>query len=158
MTYKVFLSHSTKDRGLVIALANVLTKFGVEVSVAEWYLSPGEPLDKKVFAQIDTSDCVIVLLTRHGVRSPWVHQEVGYALKTGKPLIPLVEKVTDSKNLAALQGKEYISYDPEKPEEALIKASSYVKSLKLEKEEGEKLLLIVGGIFALILLLFGGEK
>jgi nucleoside 2-deoxyribosyltransferase len=158
MTYKVFLSHSTKDRGLVIALANVLTKFGVEVSVAEWYLSPGEPLDRKVFAQIDTSDCVIVLLTRYGVRSPWVHQEVGYTLKTGKPLIPLVEKVTDSKNLAALQGKEYISYDPEKPEETLIKASFYVKSLKLEKEEGEKLLLIVGGIFALILLLFGGEK
>jgi len=49
MAYKVFISHSTRDQGLVISLVNLLSKFGVEVSVAEWYLTPGERLDKKVF-------------------------------------------------------------------------------------------------------------
>jgi len=44
-------------------LANLLNKFGVEPVVAEWYLTPGEPLDKKVFDQIDKSDCVVALLT-----------------------------------------------------------------------------------------------
>ncbi|MEA1965413.1 MAG: toll/interleukin-1 receptor domain-containing protein [Candidatus Aerophobetes bacterium] len=160
MAYKVFISHSTRDRGLVIALANLLTRFGVEVFVAEWYLSPGEPLGKKVFIQIEKADCVVVLLTKNGVRSKWVQQEIGYALKTSRPLIPLVEKGTPSSDLGALQGREYIKYDPFQPKEALTQASTYVKSLKLRKEEQEKTSLVVGAILTLLLflLLSGGKE
>ena len=158
MGYRVFISHSTRDRGLVIALANLLTKFGVEVSVAEWYLTPGESLDKKVFNEIEKADCITVLLTGNGLRSNWMQQEVGYAAKTNKTIIPIVEKGTDPKELAALQGREYIEYDPSQPQEALSKASTFVKSLKLKKEEKEKTLLIAAGIIALILLISGGEK
>jgi len=158
MAYKVFISHSTQARGLVITLANLLTKFEVEVFVAEWYLSPDEPLDKKVFSQIEKADCVVVLLTRNGIRANWVQQEIEYAIKVRKPIIPLVEKGVDPKGLAALQGKEYIEYDPLQPQGALLKASTYVKSLKLKKEEQEKALLIAGGILAFLLLLSGEEK
>lgn len=158
MAYKVFISHSTRDRGLVISLANLISKFEVEVFVADWYLTPGEPLDKKVFGKIEKSDCVVVLLTRNGVRSNWVQQEIGYALKCNIPLIPLVEKGIDSRDLASLQGKEYIEYDPYQYQQALIKTSSYVKSLKLKKEEQTKTLLVAGGILAFLLLLSGGEK
>ncbi len=159
MTYKVFISHSTRDQGLVISFANLLSKFGVEVFVAEWYLTPGERLDRKVFEQIEKSDCVVVLLTRNGIRSNWVQQEIGYALRRPKMvLIPLVEKGIDQKALAAVQNKDYIEYDPYQPQQALIKASSYVKSLKLGKEEQTKILLIAGGILAFLLLLFGEER
>ncbi len=41
MAYKVFVSHSTRDRGLVIAVANLFSKLGVEVSVTEWNFFPG---------------------------------------------------------------------------------------------------------------------
>jgi nucleoside 2-deoxyribosyltransferase len=155
MAYKVFISHSTQDRGIVISLANLLTKLGIETFVAEWYFNPGERIDKKVFSQIDQADCVIVLLTRNGLRTNWIHQEIGYAIKSGKPIIPLVEKGVEHEDLAALQGKEYIEYNPLQPQQALIKASTYVKSLKLKKEEREKLLLVASGILALLLLLSG---
>lgn len=158
MAYKVFISHSTRDWKLVIALANILSKFEVDVFVAEWYLTPGQRLDRKVFTELDNSDCVVVLLTSNGIRSNWVQQEIGYALKIGKPLIPLVERGITSGDLAALQGREYIEYDPYQPQQALIKISTYVKSLKLRKEEQEKTLLIAGGILAFLLLLSGGEK
>jgi nucleoside 2-deoxyribosyltransferase len=160
MAYKVFISHSTRDQGLVINLANLLTNLGIKVFVAEWYLSPGERIDKKVFSQIEEADCMIVLLTRNGIRSNWVHREVGYAIRAKKPIIPLVEKGIDSRNLAALQGKEYIEYDPLQPKQALIRISRYVKSLKLKKEEQEKILIVAGGILALLLLFFlsGREK
>lgn len=159
MAYKVFISHSTRDQGLVISLANLLSKFGVEVFVAEWYLTPGERLDRKVFEQIEKSDCVVALLTRNGIRSNWVQQEIGYALRRPEMvLIPLVEKGIDQKALAAVQNKDYIEYDPYQPQQALIKASSYVKSLKLGKEEQTKILLIAGGILAFLLLLFGEER
>ena len=78
MAYKVFISHSTRDRKLVIALANTLSKFGIKVFVAEWYLTPGQKLDRKVFTNLDNSDCVVVLLTRNGIRSNWVQQEIGW--------------------------------------------------------------------------------
>jgi hypothetical protein len=47
MAYKVFISHNTRDLGLVTSLANLLQRFGVEVFVAEWYLQPGGSLEKK---------------------------------------------------------------------------------------------------------------
>ncbi|HCJ67292.1 MAG TPA: hypothetical protein DHV62_08230 [Elusimicrobia bacterium] len=153
MAYKVFVSHSVRDQGLVIALSNLLSKFGVEVTVAEWYLVPGESIAKKVFGQIEKSDCVVGLFTQNGMRSNWVQQEIGYALKAKKPLIPLVEKGTNQKDLAALQSREYIEYDPDQPQQALIKISTYVKSLKLKKEEQERASLITGGILAFLLLL-----
>ena len=159
MAYKVFISHSTRDRKLVIALANTLSKFGIKVFVAEWYLTPGQKLDRKVFANLDNADCVVVLLTRNGIRSNWVQQEIGYALKISKPLIPLVEKGMPPGDLGALQDRDYIEYDPSQPQQALIKTSTYVKLLKLKKEKREKTLLVAGGILAFLLLLSeGGEK
>jgi len=158
MAYKVFISHSTCDQWLVMTLANILSKFGVQVFVAEWYLAPGEKLSKKVFTQIENSNCVIALLTQNGIRSNWVQQEIGFALKTKRLLIPLVEKGLAAKELGALQGTDYIEYDPSYPKEALVRTSTYVKSLKLRKDEEEKTLLIAGGIIAFLLLIFGGGK
>jgi len=142
----------------VIALSHLLSEFGVEVLVADWYLVPGQPLDQKVFRQIDDSDCIVVLLTRDGVRSTWVQHEVGYALAKPKLILPLVEKGTEQKDLGALAGKDYIEYDPYRYDAALITASSYVKSLKLKKEEQAKALLVAGGVLAFLLLLSGERK
>lgn len=158
MSYSVFLSHSTRDQGLVISLANLLSKFEVEIFVAEWYIDPGVPIDKKIFEQIDRSNCVVILLSRNGIRSNWVHQEIGYALKSNKLIIPLVEKGIDSNDLAALQGREYIQYDSHEFNDALNKLSSHVKSLKMKKEEQEKTLLVLGGLLAFLLLMSGGAK
>lgn len=158
MAYRVFISHSTQDQGLVISLANLLSKFEVEPFVAEWYLTPGERLDKKVLEQIKKSDCVVALLTRNGIRSSWVQQEIGYSLQQDKLVIPIVEKGIDSKDLAALQGKEYIEYDPYQYHQALTKLSTYLKSLKLKKQEKEKALLVLGGLLAFVILVTGGGK
>ena len=158
MAYKVFISHSTCDRGLVIYLANLLHKFGVEPAVAEWYLTPGQSLDEKVFEQIRGSDCIVALLTRNGIRSNWVQQEIGYSLQRDKLVIPIVEKGVEPKDLASLQGREYIEYDPYQYQEALNRLSTYVKSLKLKKEEKEKALLVLGGLLAFVLLVSGRGK
>jgi nucleoside 2-deoxyribosyltransferase len=138
-----------------VSLANLLTRLGIAVSVAEWYLTPGSRLDEKVFQQIDESDSVVVLLTQNGARSNWVNQELGYALKAGKPVIPLVEKGTAERQLGSLRGKEYIEYDADHPQESLTKASTFMNSLKLDKENREKGLLVIGGIVLLLLLLSG---
>ena len=152
MAYKVFISHSTRDQGLVISLTNLLSKFGVDVFVAEWYLTPGESINDKILENIRSADCVVALLTRNGIRSNWVQQEIGYSLQCSKVIIPIVEKGIDQKDLAALQGREYIEYDPNEYQQALIKLSTYVSSLKLGKEEKEKTMLVLGGLLAFLLL------
>ncbi|MEW5993803.1 MAG: toll/interleukin-1 receptor domain-containing protein [Candidatus Zixiibacteriota bacterium] len=158
MAYRVFLSHSTRDQGLVIALAHLLTKLEVQVYVAEWHLTPGEPLAKKVLAEIRKSDCVVALLTRDGARSSWVHQEIGYSLEQGKLVIPIVEKGVSRKSLGALQGREIVEYDPNDYQETLIRLAHYVKASKLKKEEREKALLVVGGLLVAFLLLAAGSQ
>lgn len=157
MAYKVFLSHSARDKNLVMALARLLEKFGIEFFVAEWYLSPGERLDKKVFDAIRDCDCMVVLLTPDGVRSNWVHQEIGTALQASKPVIPIVEKGTAAQDLAALGGREYIEYDPRQPEQALTKAAGFVSTLKLKKDKQEAAL-VAGAILAFLLLLWGSKS
>jgi hypothetical protein len=158
MKYRVFISHSTRDQGLVMYLARLLDKFGVETWIAEWCLSPGEPLDKKIFNEIQKSDCVVALLTRDGIRSNWLQQEIGYSLAHGKLVIPIVEKGTPEADLAALETKEYIEYDPHQYDQALVRLSTYLQSLKLKKQEKEKALLVVGGLLAFLLLASGGSK
>jgi nucleoside 2-deoxyribosyltransferase len=39
---------------------------------------------------IDRCDAVVVLLSDHGANAPFVHQEIGYALRAEKLVIPLV--------------------------------------------------------------------
>lgn len=158
MAFKVFISHSTRDRGIVISLAHLLSQFGVEPYVASWYLTPGERIDDKIFQQIKGSDCVVALLMQDGMRSHWVNQEIGYAISERTQIIPLVQKGTDSRDLGALQDREYIEYDPREPQGALLTTSSYLGSLKLTKEAKEKALLVAGGILAFFLLLSEGEK
>jgi hypothetical protein len=153
MAYKVFISHSTRDQGLVTGLANMLNRYGVDVLVAEWYLQPGQPVATKILQQIKSADCVVVFLTRDGIRSGWVQQEIAAALGSHRLLVPLAEKGTPARELAALQGLEWIEYDPSSPQQALVRASSYVHALRLKKEQREKALLVTGGILAFLLLL-----
>ncbi|MBI4713428.1 MAG: toll/interleukin-1 receptor domain-containing protein [Planctomycetes bacterium] len=161
MAYKVFISHSTMDSGIVKALANILSKFGVTPYVADWDLPAGMSLNKGISSEIDKADCIIVLLTHNGIRSKWVHQEIGYARKSAKLIIPLVERGTTPDELGFLKPIRYIEYDPIQPHLALTRASTQLVSLKLKKEEKEKqtnALLVTGGILAFLLLLGGGEK
>ncbi len=157
---KVFISHSTRDQGLVISLAKLLQHLGIQVFVAEWYLSPGARLDAKIKKKIRDADFVVALLSRNGIRSKWVHQEIGIALEAGKHIIPIVEKGTKPSDLAALQGREYIEYDPLHPGQALTRVIRYLNSQQLQKREQEKWRLIAAGIIGLFVLwlLAGGEQ
>jgi nucleoside 2-deoxyribosyltransferase len=158
MGYKVFISHSAKEQGLVIALSNLIAKYGINVSVAEWYLEPGSQIAKTSLKQIDDADCVIALITPSGTRSEWLHLEIGYALKAGKVVIPLIEKGTEATQLKMFGGLEIIEYDPQRPYDAISKASSYVATLQLKKQEREDMLLIVGGVLAFLLLLSASRE
>jgi hypothetical protein len=49
--------------------------------LAEHDAQPGRNLAKKVMDAIDASEAVVVLLSSNSVEAPYVHQEIGWALK-----------------------------------------------------------------------------
>ncbi len=132
--FRAFVSHSSRDEALVRALQDNAAGLGIEIYLAEHDLRPGHQLSTKIQREIERSHAVIVLLTTAAADSSYVQQEIGYALKARRYVIPLVERGLSADKLAMLQGKEYIELDPEDPDAAMQKAGVYLESLKDRKD------------------------
>jgi hypothetical protein len=131
MQYRVFMSHSNKDSGFVKYIASQLQPFGYEPIIAQCVRPESFPqyLPAKIKKLIRQSDCVVAFITKNGVTSNWVHQEIGYALDK-KPLIPIVEDGIPSEDLGFLQGSEYISLYWDKIEQSIAKLVSWIAYIK----------------------------
>lgn len=94
---KVFISYSSKDRLWVDALLASVSLI-LNPCVSEDINKAGEPLNKKVRDDIESSNVVVPILTASSMSSTWVNQELGYALRWqvengGEPLIlPVCEE------------------------------------------------------------------
>ena len=82
---------------------------------------PGTVLADKVRAAIHRSKVFVVLITTTSINSAYVMQEIGIAKEHGMPIIPIIEKGIDIRELGVLQGIEYLEYDPAEPAEAMGK-------------------------------------
>jgi len=135
------------DKRLVNYIAQGLLNIGVEPYLAEGDPRPGVPLSSKVSQMIDASDCVVVILTATASKSHWVQQEIGYAIKAGKLILPFVERGVNA--AAFLQGLEYVEVDPADPNSYQVGCSSlqkYVLHLKSQKEKNENIGKVVLGL------------
>ena len=108
----VFLSHSTADRSLVEWIAAQAGAMGISCYVAENDPQPGALLSSKVRMAIDRSDALLALLTEAGNSSKYVHQEIGAAVQTDKPVLALVDQCLGSETFAMLAGVEQIRFNP----------------------------------------------
>ncbi len=151
MGFQIFLSHNVRDGDSVGRIRQELAAVGVESYVFEHDLQPGQSIAEKLQSAIRASDVVVVLLTENSVPSPYVQQEVGYALAQRKLVIPLVEQGTSSNTLAMLAGVEYISFDSASPQEGIQKLTDYLGRLSDEKRRDE--LLMVGLLVGVLILI-----
>ena len=88
---KVFISYAFDDRDIMNILRKALRERGIDVYTAEHHLQLGRSLSTKIQNAIEDSDVVIALVTKHA-SSPSVNQEVGYAIRSHIPVIPMVEE------------------------------------------------------------------
>lgn len=152
--------------GPVLEIKKALKKAKISVYLAEEDLQPGKNLPNKVIHNIESSDCMVVLLTDLGIRSQFVNQEIGAARMVKKPIIPMVEKKIRRKISGLLSGLEYIVFDKSKPQEAIDKVVSYLSRLKtrLEVEIRKRedivaaLTIIAFVVFTAIILYFAFRK
>jgi hypothetical protein len=93
MTYTVFVSHSSRDTELIAHTRSVAAHARVSLYLAEHDNQAGRSIAQKVQENIDRSDAVLVLLTHAGYSSTYVQQEIGYALRARKVVIPLLSRL-----------------------------------------------------------------
>jgi len=140
----IFFSHGTADYPIAAYFKIQLEQMDSRVYLFEHDQQPGQNVADKLQKNIDASDIVFVLLTKQSQDAPYVHQEIGYAEKARKPVIPLVESGTGPRVLGMLAGREYIPFDPNNPDKSLSQAQTYVHNHDMAKLIGE--LNIVGGM------------
>jgi tetratricopeptide (TPR) repeat protein len=80
----IFISHSSKDDGLVKALQKSLEIQGFETWVDSWKLAGGDQLEPKIKQAIEQARAFILVLSLNAINSPWIQKEVKYALEVKK--------------------------------------------------------------------------
>lgn len=161
MVFTVFVSHSKEDVEIVKALYSTLKQSGINVYVAQFYPEPGKLLSEKIATYIESSDCVLVLLTKESIKSAWVQQEIGIARRANRLIIPVVEKGV--KVAGILEGVEYIELDRKNLWNTIEAINNYTIHLKARKEQAESarsagiaILAILAGL--LFIAAVAGEK
>ncbi|HXC76159.1 MAG TPA: toll/interleukin-1 receptor domain-containing protein [Candidatus Acidoferrum sp.] len=113
------------DRTLVETIESRLAPLGARVYAAEHDNQAGANVHAKIQDAIRRSDLMVVLLTKSGDSSHYVHQEIGYAKRDGKLIIPLVTSDVVRNGIGMLEGTEYIVVDDD-PTAALQQLSQRI--------------------------------
>lgn len=90
MTYRVFVSYSSRNLDVVERAQDLWEGDGVRVFVAEHSVAPGEPLGDSIADGIRKSDLFVLFWSRYAEDSDWIPQEIGIAKEAGKQIIPVV--------------------------------------------------------------------
>lgn len=133
------------------ALEDSLKGVGVDPYMAEEHPNYGGQLPHKIEQEIDSSQAVLVILTKRANLSPSVNQEVGYAKKGGKLIVALVEEGVVPGVL--LQGIEVVKFTTDRIHEAIDHVNKYFNSLK-EGGTQKRDWVIVLGLAAVVVLVF----
>ena len=86
---KIFISYSHQDADAVARIDDTFAKHG---GFDVWYdkgLMPGEVYRRKIAGVIRGADCFIILISKSSITSEWVIDEVEYAKKLCKKIIPI---------------------------------------------------------------------
>jgi TIR domain len=130
---------------------------GIKPYLAEHDVRAGESLAEKVEAAIDASAAVVVMITDHSVNSQYVQQEIGYARKAKKLIIPIVQTGISGDQLGMLQGIEYISFDFDNPHEGHAQLTAALRKLAekhaAKRASKEQELVLAAALACLLLLL-----
>jgi hypothetical protein len=135
---QIFLSHATKDADLVGRVARSIRNLGVKVFLAEEDDRAGANVHKRI---------------AESTKSAYVQQEIGYAKRDGKLILPLVTSAAAQTDLAMLSGIEYILVESSQPDEALERVAKRVKGIQQKRADD---LVFTGAVLAVLGLLLVG--
>jgi hypothetical protein len=76
-THAVFLSHSTKDKAVVRAVAERLKADGLRVWFDDWEIRSGDSIPAKIEDGLEHSRVLVLCVSAHALGSDWAQLEAG---------------------------------------------------------------------------------
>lgn len=110
---RVFISHSSLDKGFVKGLAVDLSAKGHQPWVDEWEILAGESIPERIGSGIEGADFVLVVLSRSSVESKWVEQEwqTKYWTEVNERRIHVIPLLIDDCEIPTLlRPKKYVDF------------------------------------------------
>ena len=77
LSYDVFLSHSSRDKAVVRAVAERLRQDGLKVWFDEWVLKPGDSIPAKIEEGLEHSRVLVLCMSANAFGSDWAQLEAG---------------------------------------------------------------------------------
>src|SRR4030095_11774179 len=87
---KIFFSYSRNDSVFALKLAKDLKQAGADVWIDQINIPAGDHWDSTIEKALDSSICVLLILSPSSIASANVMDEVSYALDSGTQLVPVV--------------------------------------------------------------------
>src|SRR5215510_12100536 len=84
-TYDVFLSHSSKDKAVVRAVAERLRADGLRVWLDDWEIRPGDHIQAKIEEGLEHSRVLVLCMSAQAFGSDWANLE-SYTYRFRDPL------------------------------------------------------------------------
>lgn len=133
-TYDVFISSSRKDDIILQKISTVLKTNGLTIFSPEENISAGEDFSESIIESIEASSVMLVLCTPNSMQSNWILNDVHFALRHNKPIIPIIVdnvKLPDH-FLYHFNGYDYIHFDSSNPEQSI---RNLIKSIIVRKRQ-----------------------
>src|SRR5262245_57660555 len=139
--YDVFLSHSSKDKEIVRAVAERLKADGLRVWFDEWILKPGDNLPKKLDDGLEESRVLVLFMSANAFGSDWAQLEAGTfrfrdPLNRERRFIPL--RLDETPIKGSLAQFLYINWLPEKREQEYAKLLEACRSPRIQSVEEQE--------------------
>lgn len=134
----VFISYSGANLELINKVAKSI---GENVQPLFWEKDkePGEHDWETIFGLIDKSEYVLVVITGATVKRAFaVGQEVGYAKKSQKKILPFLSKSVKASDIGFLKDIIAVHLDEKNPEKSIEELKEAVKKIKLQRDLAEK--------------------
>lgn len=114
---------------------------------------PGDGDWNSIFSWINNCPIVLVIVSKSVIEKGLsVGQEVGYARKAGKVIIPFISKNVKRDQLGCLKDLTAIHYDETNPQTAIKELETAIQKQKEKLQSNEAMsLLAIGSIILLVL-------
>lgn len=125
LKHHIFLSHSDKDKKIAMDIKKKLEPRGIYVFVAHEDINGGTYWEDELFSEIQNCDVFMVLFSKEFHSSNYTDQEIGIALRSSKPILPVcIDEIRPYGFTTKFQG---IITDSSIPKTAVRKILDFVK-------------------------------
>jgi hypothetical protein len=140
----IFISYSTSDEKAAQFIHRNLVAEGISAFLASTSLQPGQQWSPEVLQALRNSECVLFLASRAACSSPWVQQELGFAIGAKKKLIPIIWNIKPTELPGWVAGYQALDLANHSAEQVQAEVAAIAAGIKASK----RVALLVAG-FAL---------